>query len=144
MSKDVGRRLSDLKARRQGSPVMLDSIVANIASMESFEARSTGEWAKYTLGIMQEVDPKYTENSVAEGERVKNQIRNRVVTAVAFEYQGSVPLNVHIWGVSDIDILVLLNGYLTYSGTGARASEYLPWTGPSGGSACYFAERARG
>jgi hypothetical protein len=132
MSKDVSRRLSDLKARRQGNPVTLDSIVANTASMESFEARSTGEWAKYTLGIMQEVDPKYTANSVAEGERVKNQIRNRVVTAVAFEYQGSVPLNVHIRGVSDIDILVLLNGYLTYDGTGARASNYLPWTGPSG------------
>ncbi|POA74908.1 hypothetical protein [Pseudomonas sp. GW531-T4] len=132
MSKDVSRRLSDLKARRQGSPVTLDSILANRAGMESFEARSTGEWAKYTLGIMQEVDSKYTANSVAEGERVKNQIKNRINTTVAFEYQGSVPLNVHIRGVSDIDILVLLDSYLTYDRTGSRASDYLPWSGPSG------------
>ncbi|WP_122559193.1 hypothetical protein [Pseudomonas viridiflava] len=133
MSKDVSRRLSDLKSRRQGTTtMMMDSITANRAGMESFEARSTGEWAKYTLGIMQQVDPKYTNNSVAEGERVKNQIRNRIRTGVTFEYQGSVPLNVHIRGVSDIDILVLLSGYLTYDRTGSRASDYYPWTGPGG------------
>lgn len=133
MSKDVTRRLSDLKSRRQGTvTMMMDSIVANRASLESFEARSTGEWAKYTLGIMQEVDPKYTSISVAEGERVKNQIKSRISTEVTFDYQGSVPLNVHIRSVSDIDILVLLRGYLTYDRTGSRASEYYPWAGPSG------------
>lgn len=132
MSKDISRRLSDLKARRQGSNMMLDSTFAERAGMESFEARSTGEWAKYTLGILQEVDSEYTANSIAEGERVKNQIKNRVRTGVTFEYQGSVPLNVHIRRVSDIDVLVLLSGYLTYDTNGARASTYLPWTGPSG------------
>lgn len=132
MSKDVRRRLSDLKARRQGSFMAMDSLVENSVSMESFEARSSGEWAKYTLGIMQEVDPKYTATSIAEGERVKNQIKNRISTSVSFEYQGSVPLNVHIRGASDIDILVLLRDYLTYDRSGVGASGYFPWTGPSG------------
>lgn len=132
MSKDVSRRLSDLKARRQDSRVVMDSIAANSASMESFEARSTGEWSRYALGAMQEVDPKYTATSVAEGERVKNQIKNRIGTAITFEYQGSVPLNVHIRGVSDIDILVLLSSYLTYDANGSGTAVYLPWNGPSG------------
>ncbi|WP_246882212.1 hypothetical protein [Pseudomonas chlororaphis] len=135
MSKDVSKRLSDLKSRRRGNPFMMDSITANSRTgFEKFETRSSGQWAKYALGIMQEVDPEYTKNSVAEGERVKNQILNRVATAVQFDYQGSVPLNVHIRGVSDIDILVLLGHYLTIDLQGARAntSDYSNWAGPNG------------
>ncbi|MFM5270044.1 hypothetical protein ACEUAK_06870 [Aeromonas veronii] len=132
MSKDVSRRLSDLKARRQGKTMTMDSLYESVAGLEKFESRSTGEWSKYALGIMQEVDPVYTKNSIAEGERVKNQIINRISTNVVFDYQGSVPLNVHIRGVSDIDILVLLNDYLTYDSTGTKASTYYPWVGPSG------------
>lgn len=132
MSKDVKRRLSDLRSRRQANFMAMDSIVANSVGMESFEARSTGEWAKYTLGVMQEVDPKYTATTIAEGERVKNQIKSRISTSVLFEYQGSVPLNVHIRGASDIDILVLLSGYLTYDPSGVGAKSYLGWTGLSG------------
>ncbi|WP_434429967.1 hypothetical protein [Aeromonas veronii] len=130
MSKDVSRRLSDLKARRQGKTMTMDSLYESVAGLEKFESRSTGEWSKYALGIMQEVDPVYTKNSIAEGERVKNQIINRINTNVVFDYQGSVPLNVHIRGVSDIDILVLLNDYLTYDSTGTKASTYYPWVGP--------------
>ncbi|WP_238343394.1 hypothetical protein [Pseudomonas sp. RW3S2] len=137
MGKDVNRRLTDLKSRRQGSSstFAMDSLVTNARSLqEKFETRSTGQWVKYALGIMQEVDPTYTKNSVAEGERVKNQITNRVATGVRFEYQGSVPLNVHIRGVSDIDILVLLDRYLTIDMQGARANtnDYSDWVGPSG------------
>jgi len=137
MGKDVNRRLTDLKSRRRGdsSTIVMDSITANSRSvLEKFESRSNGQWAKYALGIMQEVDPTYTKNSVAEGERVKNQITNRISTEVKFEYQGSVPLNVHIRGVSDIDILVLLGRCLTIDPHGARASttDYSSWAGPSG------------
>ncbi|KPC27616.1 Uncharacterized protein ABJ99_0112 [Pseudomonas syringae pv. cilantro] len=137
MGKDVYRRLSDLKSRRRGnsSTIAMDSITANSRSIsEKFETRSSGQWAKYALGIMQEVDPTYTQNSVAEGERVKNQITTRISTEVKFEYQGSVPLNVHIRGVSDIDILVLLSGYLTIDLSGSRANttDYSNWVGQSG------------
>ncbi|WP_262384143.1 hypothetical protein [Pseudomonas fragi] len=143
MGKDVNRRLTDLKSRRQGSSstVAMDSIFANSRSLsEKFETRSNGQWAKYTLGIMQEVDPTYTRNSVAEGERVKNQISNRITTDVKFEYQGSVPLNVHIRGVSDIDILVLLSRYLTIDLHGSRANttDYSTWVGSSGTSQLAF------
>lgn len=135
MGKDVNQRLLDLRSRRRGSSVAMDSIYANARSLaEKFETRSNGQWAKYALGIMQEVDPSYTANSVAEGERVKSQITNRVATDVRFEYQGSVPLNVHIRGVSDIDILVLLSRYITIDPNGSRAktSDYTDWVGPNG------------
>ena len=136
MSKDVTRRLSDLKNRRSGAVYTRDGFYVNASSLsEKFESRSSGQWAKYALGIMQEVDPTYTANSVAEGERVKSQITKGVSTDVVFEYQGSVPLNVHIRGVSDIDILVLLAYYVTIDPNGSRAgsADYSDWTGPSGG-----------
>ena len=41
--------------------------------------------------------------------------------AVEFRLQGSVPLNVHIRGVSDVDLLTLATGYHTYARHGARA-----------------------
>ncbi len=135
MGKDVNQRLSDLKSRRRGMSYTMDSIASTTKSLtEKFEYRSTGKWTKYALGIMQEVDPSYTRNSVAEGERVKDQINNRVATKVKFEYQGSVPLNVHIRGVSDIDILVLLDPYLTIDSSGCRANtpDYFEWTGSNG------------
>ncbi len=135
MGKDINRRLADLKSRRRGSNMALESISANTRSLaEKFETRSTGQWAKYALGVMQEVDPSYTANSVAEGDRVKEQIKNRVATDVNFEYQGSVPLNVHIRGISDIDILVLLGCYVTIDPNGSRANtpDYTKWVGPNG------------
>lgn len=143
MGKDVNRRLTDLKSRRRGSSstIAMDSLTANSRSLsEKFETRSSGQWAKYALGIMQEVDPTYTQNSVAEGERVKSQITNRISTEVKFEYQGSVPLNVHIRGVSDIDILVLLSRYLTIDLSGSRANtaDYTNWVGQSGISQLAF------
>lgn len=137
MAKDVNRRLADLKSRRRGSnsTVVMDSAYATASNRsEKFETRSIKQWAKYALGIMQEVDPTYTRNSVAEGERVKSQISNGIDRDIKFEYQGSVPLNVHIRGVSDIDILVLLGQYLTIDTQGVRANTtaYSDWVGPSG------------
>ncbi len=80
---------------------------------------------------MQQVDPKYTKNTIAEGERVKNQILSKLDTTVEFEFQGSVPLDVHILGVSDIDILVLLGSIFSIDPEGrkSRAGEYSQWTG---------------
>jgi hypothetical protein len=137
MSKDINSRLSDLKSRRRGisSIYALDSINSATASVlkEKFEQRADGEWSKYALGAMEEVDQTYTKNSIAEGERVKSQISNRLNTNVTFDYQGSVPLNVHIKGVSDIDILVLLKDFVTIDRHGAKANsaKYSTWTGPT-------------
>jgi hypothetical protein len=72
---------------------------------------------------MQEVDPKYTKISKDEAERVGSQLQSALQTKnipIELELQGSVPLNVHIRGTSDVDLLALHQSFLTYdpSGTG--------------------------
>ncbi|WP_122223805.1 hypothetical protein [Pseudomonas syringae group genomosp. 3] len=137
MNKDVSRRLRDLKSRRWGNSnaIEMDSETASSKSIsEKPESRSSGQWVRYALGVMREVNPNYTKNFMSEGERVKKQITHRISTDVQFEYQGSVPLNTHIQGASDIDILVLLGGYLTFDLHGYRActTDYSSCAGLSG------------
>lgn len=136
MSKDINSRINDLKARRRGSTstTILGELNKSFTGVENFEKRANKDWTKYALGIMQEVDKEYTNNSIAEGDRVKNQIKTKIKTPVEFEYQGSVPLNVHIRGVSDIDLLVLHGRYVTIDQKGSRATSghYSDWTGAPG------------
>lgn len=136
MNKDVIRRLRDLKSRHRcdSSTIGMDSKTARSGSISELESRSNGQWVAYALGIMREVNPIYTKHFVTEGERVKKQITKRISTDVQFEYQGSVPLNTHIRGASDIDILVLLGGYLTFDirGCSASTTDYPSYAGLSG------------
>jgi hypothetical protein len=76
---------------------------------------------------MQELEVKYTKICFQEGDRVRGQLEaglNNAGIPVAFEYQGSVPLNIHIKFVSDIDLLVLHDGFVTVDWTGPRATTY--------------------
>lgn len=69
------------------------------------------EILKYVKESCNEVDKRYTEKSFAEGERVQNQL-NKVLEKVSYKYQGSLSNNTHIKASSDIDLLVLLEGYI--------------------------------
>jgi hypothetical protein len=74
---------------------------------------------------MQAVDAEYTANSIKEGERVKAQLQRGLTAAGIgheFEYQGSVPLDIHLKKHSDIDLLVLHGDVLTYDRTGPAAT----------------------
>ncbi len=73
---------------------------------------------------MQAVGKKYTEVSVQTGERVADQLRTRFAKAgisAEFKLQGSVPLDVHIKGISDVDVLAITTNFCTYDSTGRRA-----------------------
>lgn len=73
---------------------------------------------------MQEVDRDYTRISIETAERVGSQLNTGLTSAgyqVDFRLQGSVPLNVHIRGVSDVDLLNLDTSFFTFSTFGARA-----------------------
>jgi hypothetical protein len=136
---DPDKRLSNLRDRRQGLSVLRKSVATADAAefaartrlTELYERRSSNKATRYALGAMQEVDPDYTANSVAEGDRVKNQLAKNLAgeIPVAFEYQGSVPLNVHIRGVSDIDLLILRTDFVTIDLQGPGANTYSDWTG---------------
>src|SRR5262245_25890392 len=119
MNRDYSSKLQNLRARRLGfeppSNVFerhsLSEAVRRTA--ELYESEGKTEVQKYALGAMQEVDSRI---AYEEGERVRKQLEeglSAVGVAVEFEYQGSVPLNVHIQKVSDIDLLVLHASFLT-------------------------------
>lgn len=80
------------------------------AMTERWETASTRPSVRYALGAMQEVDKRYTEISIETAKRIENQLIKRLpVYGLNTEYklQGSVPLNIHIKGVSDVDMLVI-------------------------------------
>lgn len=136
MSNAVNERISRLRSRRSGldraSVVTQDAkdfIVNRSRNQEAWEYRARDKpYTTFALGAMQEVDPTYTRISLETAERVRNQLEKRLSGSMEFELQGSVPLNVHIRGVSDVDLLVLDSSFLTYdsSGVNGGAGYYTP------------------
>jgi len=76
---------------------------------------------------MQEVDAKYTAISYREAERVAKQLDSGLLrngSVVTVELQGSLPLNVHLRRVSDVDMLVWPLSFFVYDTYGVAASSY--------------------
>lgn len=132
MTRDIGKRLQQLKARRSGADriALLNStdgldVLAKSIYGESYTRRATGQkHTQYALGAMQPVDADYTRISLEEAERVGKQLDSGLRARgrdIGFRLQGSVPCDIHIRGVSDVDLLVLDEAFITYDATGARA-----------------------
>lgn len=116
-------RLKRLDKRRKAKDLtynMFDSVGDGITSYSEFtllrnkrelwETISTKPSVRYAIGAMQSVDQRYTEIGVETAKRIENQLRNRLQNhGIYTEYrlQGSVPLDIHIKGVSDVDLLVI-------------------------------------
>ncbi|MBB5879647.1 hypothetical protein GGR74_000795 [Xanthomonas arboricola] len=142
MARSIDDRISALRARRRGedriSILAQDSAaVANyvekIGQRETWETKANDKPnTRYVLGAMQEVDADYTRISTETALRVAKQLESRVESyKLDFHLQGSVPLNVHIRGVSDVDLLTLIAGqFYSYDPNGSRAltGAYLPST----------------
>lgn len=127
------KKLASMRNRRRGfdSTAALSksaSFAEEAATFrEAYEDRAKTEAIKYALGAMQELEAKYTRVSIEEGNRVRDQLNAGLGMAgipATFEYQGSVPLNIHIRFASDIDLLVLHAGFVTIDWGGARAQTY--------------------
>lgn len=136
MASDIDSRLSQLRARRKGEPSSVRfaeaasaygrPFTADAAEIEDWEKRGTSSqrWTRYAIGAMQPVGKKYTEVSEQTGERVASQLRDRLAKAgvdAEFRLQGSVPLDVHIKRVSDVDVLAITKDFRTYNSTGVQA-----------------------
>ncbi|RFB78659.1 hypothetical protein [Methylovirgula sp. 4M-Z18] len=130
MARDINKRLNQLSVRRRGTDrlgrLAEDAqrvIIAKSIGDEVWQKRATGQpYTRYALGAMQAVDEQYTRISVETAERVGNQLNDGLISAglsVLFRLQGSVPLDVHIRGVSDVDLLSLDASFLTYRTEGA-------------------------
>jgi hypothetical protein len=101
-------RLERLSARRT-DPTITSAKLLN----EAYRSISQSDSVRYVIGAMQPIDPEYTKNTYAEGERVCNQLQKRLSEKCDYEYQGSVTNDTHIKARSDIDILVLTKKYET-------------------------------
>ncbi|WP_202911101.1 hypothetical protein [Ancylobacter sp. TS-1] len=145
MAGNIDKRLTSLKARRSGTDRLSrvakadQTFIALAASQlsESYQKRApTQPYTRYALGAMQEVGPEYTRISLETADRVKNQLYNSfqlLNRSVDFRLQGSVPCNIHIRGVSDVDLLILDDAFFTYDilGPSARSGYYnspVPYT----------------
>lgn len=133
MARDINERLKQLNSRRKGTDRLdrigdasFSEVLAKSLQTESWEKRATAQpHTRYALGAMLAVDDRYTQISVETAERVGKQLQSSLSVPVEFRLQGSVPLDVHIRGVSDVDLLTLESYHLTYNPLGCRASFYL-------------------
>tara|TARA_R110001583_G_scaffold139765_1_gene291962 strand:+ start:2405 stop:3508 length:1104 start_codon:yes stop_codon:yes gene_type:complete len=112
-------RLVKLKDRRQGTvernrlEIGLESISTDFRINENYEQLKENSAIKYVIGSMAAVSEKSTETSIAEGERVATTLIGLLETAgvsTEFKMQGSVALDIHIEGYSDVDMLILKKG----------------------------------
>lgn len=136
MSRDYTQRLKSLKARRQGldSPAEMfaESAFERLRKSEAYEKRDTRGAVRYALGAMQQVDPVYTQIGLDEASRVGKSLTEalaRESISIEVDLQGSVPLNVHTRGGSDVDVLALHTEFFTFDRTGYVAQNlgYAPY-----------------
>jgi hypothetical protein len=129
MARNITRMLDSLKARRTGLDrisriATADQMVVLAKSLlqESYQTRIPNQpYTRYAVGAMQEVGPDYTRISIETAGRVQNQLATGLAAAgrtVGFRLQGSVPCNIHIRGVSDVDLLTLDEAFHTYDTIG--------------------------
>ena len=128
MARDIQGRLGRLKDRRKGldgytilSMDAASEVLSKRDITETYQDRSQQPNTQYTLGAMQEVGPSYTQAGIDEANRVGRQLESGLKEHgiyVNFEVQGSVPMNIHIRGVSDVDLLTLHAGFVTYEPNG--------------------------
>lgn len=115
-------RFERLRSRR----IPLEKIAA--AKLESFSRATAGQDFSYLVDAMSPIDVQFTENTFAEGERVRNQLEKNFSPEfeAEFEFQGSVTSDTHIRIHSDIDLLSLHGGFHTLD-SGVQPSNPYPY-----------------
>lgn len=143
---DFENRLKSLKERRQGSRERaifesMDSFAANQAILtgrdvrkrEFFETLNESAGVKYAIGAMAAVDEAATKISIREGERVADSLIKSLSSegeSVTKRLQGSVALDIHIKGHSDVDMLILVTNPVNVELPKVVPSGYLPSSDP--------------
>jgi hypothetical protein len=131
MPRDINERLENLQKRRRGTDARSYArlnddarreVIAKSLISETWQKRATARpYTRYALGAMQSVGEEYTRICIETAQRVGNQLVSKVPVPLEFRLQGSVPLDVHIRGVSDVDLLSLDTSFYTYATYGARS-----------------------
>lgn len=127
-------RISRMNGRRKGLDRLEDlsgderiNVLAKSIAMENWQSRQLyNKHTQYVLGAMQSVGTEYTEITLQTAERVGKQLNNKLNQDTDFRLQGSVPLDIHIRGVSDVDLLVLDKSFFLYDRSGPLGNTYIP------------------
>ncbi len=143
---DFENRLKSLKERRQGTRERaiyesMDSFTANSAiqrgvdvrKSESFENLNEVAGVKYAIGAMAAVEPASTKVSIDEGNRVADSLINSLQNSgesVTKRLQGSVALDIHIKGHSDVDMLIIVTNPVNIELPKVNPNGYSPATDP--------------
>ncbi|EGQ7877817.1 hypothetical protein [Vibrio parahaemolyticus] len=136
---NFSNRLTKLKDRRQGTAERnrlekgFTAIGADIRTSESYESLKENDAIRYVVGSMAPVSPESTRISVEEGERVANtliELLNTEGISTTKRMQGSVALDIHIEGHSDVDMLILKEDIITYETPAIDSSMYSPASDP--------------
>lgn len=125
-------RLSKLKDRRQGTAerYLVEKQLktwGDARPAEDHERINESVAIKYVIGSMAPVSQESTDISIAEGKRVASNLISRLQTAgisTEMRLQGSVALNIHIEGHSDVDMLVLKTDFITVDSPVVDPSKY--------------------
>ncbi|KVD08039.1 hypothetical protein WI80_14615 [Burkholderia ubonensis] len=120
MSTKYSQKLEKLRQRRKPTD-LAKSLTASMtfdsarsdSLVESFEVQGKGVATKYALGCMAEVPPEYTAISLRDGQRISDQLTSQSTLKVSTKLQGSVPLNIHIYTSSDVDLLVFADWFIS-------------------------------
>lgn len=139
-------RLKSLKDRRQGAleratldkmalyeSAGLESLSLDDRKKESYEELNKSDAIKYTIGAMSPVEPQATKVSIEEGERIASTLIDLLATdgiTTTSRMQGSVPLDIHIKGHSDVDMLILINNVVQNEEPCAPGVVYVPAKDP--------------
>ena len=121
MASNYTQKLEKLRQRRAPTANLRKSLTAGLAfdsaearhTVESYESKGKGDATRYALGCMAEVPAEYTEISIRDGQRISDQLTKQTEYSVLTRLQGSVPLNIHIYTSSDVDLLVLADWFVT-------------------------------
>ncbi|BCO27281.1 hypothetical protein MIZ03_2169 [Rhodoferax lithotrophicus] len=135
MATDYSNRIGRVNARRNNTAVASLSKSASFAEdsafrdfvTEGYRNKTRSKNFQYALVSMQEVEAQYTAISYREAERVAKQIDSgllRLGKTVTVELQGSLPLNVHLRRVSDVDMLVWPWRFFVFDSSGVSAPNY--------------------
>ena len=112
-------RLDRLQSRR----IDPDIITAKQLN-EVYKRIGQSDSVKYVLGAMQPIDPEYTKATYAEGDRVWNQLEKNLKISCKLKYQGSVTNDTHIRAKSDIDLLTVIDKFITLERPQEPSSPY--------------------
>lgn len=122
---DFESRLARLKNRRQGTAERdrlekgYYQLSGDFRSTEGYEKIHENTAIKYVIGAMAPVSSDSTRISREEGERVATTLIKMLDTAgirTEMRMQGSVALDIHIEGYSDVDMLILKSDIITIEG----------------------------